>query len=159
MTNTPNYQKHLLYIYKNLFDLHTLPFDARVKPIQKLITYLKNNISNEDIETIYQVSEAKTDLYYALSEAMHLESSSNLLYSAFAKARDQLRHDPTKFEGLDEIMEQIPCKSSSETLVRLLAEDKISIEHLVQLHLAEHYTILHPEELNRSKKLFDWTFL
>lgn len=149
MANQSNYHQHLLNIYKNLHSIHQLPFEARVKPIKKLITYFKNNCSNETEAEIKEVLEAQQDLYFALSEAYHLESSYDLLYSAFAKARDQLRHDPDQFNGFGDLLEQIPCKSSAESIIHLLAEDEASIEQIVRLYLAEHHAILHPEQPNQ----------
>ena len=148
MTNN-NYNQHLLHIYAHLHAVRSLPVEQRVKPTEQLITYFKNNLSDELEAEIKEVKEAQQDLYFALSEAKHLESSYDLLYSAFAKARDQLRHDPDHFDGFGDLLEQIPCKSSTEALIHLLAEDEASIEQIVRLYLAEHYAILHPEQPNQ----------
>jgi len=150
-----NYYKHLLHIYENLYSLRLLPFEARVKPVKKLINYFKKYLSNEIDEGNKDVLKVQKILYETLSEAMHFESSYELLYSAFSKARDQLKHDPDSFNGLKDLLEQIPCKSPEETIICLLEKYDVSIDHLVRLHLAEHNAILHPEVLHRSSALFD----
>ena len=149
MTNKPNFYEHLLYINENLVDVVRLPFETRVKPLKKLISYYKKNLSNEEAEGVKEVLSTKERLFNELSEATHFESSYNLLFTEFSKARDLLRHDYDNFEGFGDLLEQIPCKSSEETLMRLLYDDEASIDMIVRLYLAEHNAILHPEEASK----------
>lgn len=155
MSDNVNYYKHLLHIYENLYSLRLLPFEARVKPIKKLINYFKKYLSNEVDAGIKQVLDVQQMLFEAYSEAMHFESSYELLYSAFCKARDQLKYEPSSFIGFGDLLEQIPCKSSPETIIYLLSKDDVSIDHLVRLHLAEHNAILHPEVLHHISESFE----
>jgi|GEM_PF-4469712 len=155
MSNNANYYKHLLHIYENLYSLRLLPFEARVKPIKILINYFKKYLSNEVDAGIKQVINVQQMLFEAYSEAMHFESSYELLYSAFCKARDQLKHEPSSFKGFGDLLEQIPCKSSPDTIIYLLSKDDVSIDHLVHLHLAEHNAILHPEVLHHISESFE----
>ena len=155
MEKSANFFKHLLHINEGLYEVVRLPFEKRVKPLKELISYFEKNLSSEESDGIKEVIEMKERLYRELSEAMHFESSYNLLYVAFAKARDQLRHNYDQFEGFGDLLEQIPCKSSEETIIRLLAEDNVSLEDVVKLYLAEHNAILHPEAPNRFKEMLE----
>ncbi|MBQ4344073.1 MAG: hypothetical protein IJC38_09325 [Erysipelotrichaceae bacterium] len=155
MSDVKNYQKHLLHIYQNLYSSRLLPIEARVKPVKKLVNYFKKNLTEEVEKENKEVLEAQQLLYETLSEAMHFESSYNLLYAAFSKARDQLRHDPEQFGGFGDLLEQIPCKSPEESIIYLLSKDEASVDFLVRLYLAEHNAILHPEVLRNNRKMFD----
>ena len=155
MSENTNYQKHLLHIYQNLYSLRLLPFEERVKPVKKLVNYFKKNLTEEVEKENKEVLEAQQLLYETLSEAMHFESSYNLLYVAFSKARDQLRHDPEQFSGFGDLLEQIPCKTSEESIIYLLSKDEASVDLLVRLYLAEHNAILHSEVLRNNREMFD----
>ena len=148
MAKTLNYHDHLLHIYESLNSLQLLPFEKRVKPLKKSIAYFKKNLTNEENEGIKEVLKAQRDLYLALSEAMHYESSYQLLYSVFSTAKKQLKQNPDQFDGLKDLLEQIPCRSSEDSIIQLLEKDESSIEQIVSMYLAEHHAILHPEESN-----------
>ncbi len=146
MAKTLNYYDHLLHIYESLNSLQLLPFEKRVKPLKKSIAYFKKNLTNEANEGIKEVLKVQRDLYLALSEAMHYESSYQLLYSAFANAKKQLKQNPSQFDGFNDLLEQIPCRFSEDAIIHLLNEDESTIDQIVSMCLAEHHAILHPKE-------------
>jgi len=154
--NKETIYKHLKHLYEGLLDTKSLQYEERLEPLQKLVIYFEEHLSEEAEAGNEEVIKVQNILKEELFEANFYEKAYRLVYDTLARSRDQLKFSPSKFKGLEELLKEVPCKALEETIVKLLEHDTVSIEFLTRCYLAENYGINHPKSLkNRSSLTCD----
>ena len=152
--NKETIYKQLNHLYEGLLDTKSLQYEERLEPLQKLVIYFEDHLSEEaDNEEVINVQNI---LKEELLEANFYKKAYRLVYETLAKSRDQLKFSPSEFKGLEKLLKEVPCKAPEETIVELLEHDTVSIEFLTRCYLSENYGINHPQSLkNRSSLTCD----
>ena len=156
--NKQTIYRHLTYLYKELLNTKSLQYEDRLEPLQKLVIYFEDYLSEEEESNDEEVIKIQTILKKELTEAIFYNKAYYLVYNTLTRARDQLQFSPSEFKGLSDLLKEVPCKASEETIVKLLLSNTISIEDLTRFHLADNYGINHPESLKNHRTMIEYLY-